>query len=182
MKFNEISSRNFISKFMLLKFPTSKMVFFTFGFAIKDEILISHIHYRYFKVYRRSSWTAPGGYRTEISMETFSQSFRETLWWNFMKFHLEISSPNSCFWNFVPQRCLFFFRKIGRENNMPKKWKEKNDQHLPKSSSYVSILSWYQINEMNSPPPPGPRAGEWWLVVWWWLDYWLVIGDGLVKG
>ena len=48
---------------------------------------------------------------------------------------------------------IFFPGKIGRENNMPKKLKEKNDQHLPQSSSYVSILSWCQINEMN--PPSG---------------------------
>ena len=64
---------------------------------------------------------------------------------------------------FRTSKMPIFFWKIGRENNMPKKLKEKNDQHLPKSSSYVSVLSWYQINEMNSPlpPPPGPRAGEW---------------------
>ena len=68
---------------------------------------------------------------------------------------------------------------------MPKKLKEKNDQHLPKSSSYVSILSWCQINEMNPTPPPDPPGVGWTVVTGeWWLDYLLVTGDrtdGLVK-
>ena len=50
---------------------------------------------------------------------------------------------------------IFFAGKIGRENNMPKTLKDKTDQHLPKISSYVSIPSWCQVNEMNPPTPPG---------------------------
>ena len=81
MKF-EISSRNFISKFMLRKFPTSKTPFF------------------------------PG--------------------------------------------------KFGRENNMHK-LKEKNDQHLPKSSSYVNILQLVpdKLDESHPAPPGWVDGGNW---------------------
>ena len=43
----------------------------------------------------------------------------------------------------------FFPGKIRRENYVPKKLKEKNAKKLSKSSSYVSIVSWCQMN-----PPP----------------------------
>ena len=42
------------------------------------------------------------------------------------------------------------------ENNMPKKLKVKNAKNLSRSSSYVSIVSWCQ---MNSPSPD-----EYWLL------------------
>ena len=86
-----------------------------------------------------------------------------------MKFHLQIHASEISYL----KDAYFFFRKIGRENNMPKKLKEKNDQHLPKSSSYVSILSWYQINEMNSPA----RAPGGWVVTGGVVVTWLLTSD-----
>ena len=51
---------------------------------------------------------------------------------------------------FLTFKEIYFFPvKIRRENYVPKKLKEKNAKKLSKSSSYVSIVSWCQMN-----PPP----------------------------
>ena len=57
---------------------------------------------------------------------------------------------------------------------MPK-LKEKNDQHLPKSSSYVNILQLVpdKLDESHPAPPGWVDGGNWWVVTWlltsdWW--------------
>ena len=75
-----------------------------------------------------------------------------------MKFHLEIHASEI---SYLKDGFFFFPGKFGRENNMPKKLKEKNDQHLPKSSSYVNILQLVPDKLDESHPAPPGVGGRW---------------------